>query len=658
MAVTREQYNEALERAGGKLRAEKEAQLGNSELARAGADLLAEKNAQFAAPPSVQAPALTGDSYAAALARHRGETRQLETLDRNGEQSRGPAAQRGQLFGLEPNMSREPIMSGGPPPEQPPMGPPAPPPQAAPPPQQGWREAFHSMDMRDRLNPVKALSQIGGHIDQHTDTGQAVNATLGLGPHQFAAGLRAQKERGDAPPAEAAGGAVFAPDPQQGGAPSTWGGGGGGYVAPHMGVTSRSTQKGIEFSPETMAAQQGMAEHGKNAIGYGAAAEMQQRDQAYQGQEAENAYAHGERAMQHINEGRRGIEQFHAEQEVRDKKSELAETPATVPEYFSKLKTGDKVINLIGLALGGVDLMGNRGGRNSFLDGIQNNIAAQMGKKGHELDFAEKGVKTLEGKHDKARMLEAQKYRDGLDAVKMEMHAQALKSGDPAVMARAEAQSSALDKELLQVDMHLDEAKQDKVVEHESMTGGSGGAGAAASMHLVDMPGGDTYSFATEDDRKKVQERVLAQQDLDNIYSQVKAIRSTIKPADKFTSPIEYYKKISELDSLAEKALPAWSTSKGQGQVKDAEAERYKKNLFPFSQIWDPAANKILENGLRENAQSVPNIVMAHRGERVNSAYGRGPGGIKPTAAYAGEHASPAPIQRAGGPARPPMAKP
>ncbi len=650
MAVTREQYNEALERAGGKLRAEKEAQLGNSELARAGADLLAEKNAQFAAPPSVQAPALTGDSYAAALARHRGETRQLETLDRNGEQSRGPAAQRGQLFGLEPNMSREPIMSGGPPPEQPPMGPPAPPPQAAPPPQQGWRGAFHSMDMRDRLNPVKALSQIGGHIDQHTDTGQAVNATLGLGPHQFAAGLRAQKERGDAPPAEAAGGAVFAPDPQQGGAPSTWGG--GGYVAPHMGVTSRSTQKGVEFSPETMAAQQGMAAHGRNAIGYGAAAEMQQRDQAYQGQEAENAYAHGERAMQHINEGRRGIEQFHAEQEVRDKKSELAETPATVPEYFSKLKTGDKVINLIGLALGGVDLMGNRGGRNSFLDGIQNNIAAQMGKKGHELDFAEKGVKTLEGKHDKARMLEAQKYRDGLDAVKMEMHAQALKSGDPAVMARAEAQSSALDKELLQVDMHLDEAKQDKVVEHQSMTGGSGGAGGAQELahdrFIPTGPNGEGVYAADAAEHHTITTNMKSTADIVANIEKAVAIRKAMNPLN----PKSVYDAHQQLKMLQADTETSLATNKGQGAMSRDDKAVADANTGNFSAISPGSTERLMEAANRLKGASERGIVGL---PRVQSGYARKANGqtIR-TGQYTGSEYQGAPTA----PPRPPMAKP
>lgn len=296
-------------------------------------------------------------------------------------------------------------------------------------------------------------------------------------------------------------------------------------------------------------------------------------------------------------------------------------------------------LTLLGGVMGGI-LQARIGGQNQFIEQLNRiqdqDIDAQktdIEQSRYRAGEAKNGLAELRDQLGDERLAEDTYRARQLNYLMTK--AQAMKANTSSQVAKANADKVIAD---LQDQLAQYQSKIDTSAYRAAYT--TGGGAPAKSMNTVTLPNGKTVAFQTEADRTKVQERLLAQQDLGNIYSRVKVLRAQLTPKYIAEHPVESYKIRAELDSLAERALPAWSTGRGQGQVKEEEAKRYKENLFPFASLVNPAADRIIEGNVKENDDLLDNIVRAHGGEYVSTGYG--PTGT-PTATYTGTRANPKP---------------
>ncbi len=331
--------------------------------------------------------------------------------------------------------------------------------------------------------------------------------------------------------------------------------------------------------------------------------------------------------------------------------SQQIQDGAIDPNHIWKERgTGARILASIGIALGAAAATAT-GGQNHVLAQVNAEIDRDIDAQKANLQGKARGLEAAKSLYamnldhfgDEERAILATRAA-GKEQAAREFDVLTAGSKDQDTIARAAKGKAAILGSAADDKMKLAQLSGDRVATHEGFDRGGwvGGTGGAAVSHTVTLPDGRTVAFQTEDDRKKVQERLLASQDLANIYARVQTLRSELTPGYIAAHPIDARTKYHELDSMAERALPAWSIANGQGQVKEEEAKRYKESLFPFSSMWDPAADTIIAAGVKENGQKVDNIVKTHGGEYVAPGYTVGPNGLRPSAEYLGDRAKPA----------------
>ncbi len=338
----------------------------------------------------------------------------------------------------------------------------------------------------------------------------------------------------------------------------------------------------------------------------------------------------------------RQVQEDYRQQYVQDRSAKLdkliastasgKEDPARI---YNNADTGTKIALGLGAFFGGIipgvgPLMKMLGGN------IDADVAAQRQDKKNAqigIDQARAGLNDVRHDFDDQRSYELAKEAQQWTNAQAQIKAQVARTDDPILKAKAQELLVASAEKITGIKQEYDRIS---FVRPHLVGGGAGSS--AKDLNTVRLPDGRTVAFQTKEDRQKVQERVLASQDLAKIYKRVNELRTA---ATNTANPVELIRINSELQSLQEKALPAWSTSKGQGQVKEEEAARYKKNLFPFDSI-GPSAGNIIKNGEDENAYSVENIVKAHGGEEVRPGYEYdAQGRLHPVADYVGRGDSP-----------------
>jgi hypothetical protein len=554
-----------------------------------------------------------------------------------------------------PNMSQEPIGPPAPPPIQPAIQPsigPTPP-------------AGLPTNLNPRLEGAKAVARsalgAAGWLNPVT-AGANVGAALGPPVARGVAGLvdpEVAKANAGPPPPAAPGAQPGAQTPPEV-APNGMGGAmpmqlqqPQGHFRPGVGwvPTNRSIQMGLR-GPNIENAERAYG----SAAGHGAMA-IDATEQAMQ-QEAQLNQLKGAAAA-NVNAGFEARQAQIAQRKQDARAASFRETEAAkadvaaagnAPGYWEERGTGAQVIANIGVALGAFAasyLGGPNHAQNALNAAIETDakqkaakLAAARAKLGDVRDVGKDRMGALTDEQDDldhARIANIQKVIGELDA---------FANTDPARRAEVEKLRQGFMNQQGGVQENLARRKEDRVAVSEGFDRGgwTGGGKPQSAPNIVRLPDGRSVSFDTPEDRKKAQERLVAAEDLQKIYDQVGPLRQKRLEALKHGNLGQAHAFDVELESLAEKAMPAWSTKNGQGQVRGEEAPRYKKFLFPFAAI-DPtgAADRVIENGRQENRSSVDNITKSYGGRVVNAGYVRDPksGRLMPIAEYAGEDLAP-----------------
>ena len=279
----------------------------------------------------------------------------------------------------------------------------------------------------------------------------------------------------------------------------------------------------------------------------------------------------------------------------------------------------------VGIALG-AGIQAKTGGRNVALDIIDGEIARNLEVQKANLSLANQDVLRQDNLLQKyretfgdERLAELAFENTAREVAIQQIQAEAAKRQSPMIAANAAEAIGKIRQQQLAT-----QADFEKMAFVRGYSTGGTGAGASIKQdgNLVRLPDGRTVRFATEKEAIEARAKLTAAYNTVDMYDQAGKLRQKLDTINPVTSPVEFHKVRSELDALAERILPEWSLSHGQGQVKEEEAKRYKKNLFPFASFWDPAANGIIKQGRDKEISQIDNVVRASAGEYVDEGYG------------------------------------
>lgn len=460
----------------------------------------------------------------------------------------------------------------------------------------------------------------------------------------------------DQPAGGAARPGVWAPQAPAG--PTIFGsvGGGGGKTTPGgMQLVARTTTKSRDVDD----AKKEFAIAAKEGEAAATASEQIMKNEAQQGfARAQAATGAAQRAAA---EGRALEAQRTGEYNKRVARADAAErdyarSSSIDPDHFwNSRSTGQQLAAIFGMVAGGI-LQGIRGGENPAMtminQAIDRDMRAQQQNREHLGKSAEMQRASL---GDLLKQHEQQRKSEEEDRARS--YKAALAQVDE-VAARPDMQEPGMQQRLAQMREQLHEkigqhdlaAAQfgERVTEEERMRAPTGGGMGAlkGAPNTLRLPDGRTVSFQTEDDRKKVAERVTAAADLNATIQRAQQLRGQLTPQFMMQHPVESRTILKELKDMQKTAVYARSTAAGQGQVREGEYPR-EASSFPFDSLVDPSADSVIANQAAMAKGQVDNIVRAHGGEYVQEGYVMTPQGLRPLALYQGQATS-APSMQTG----------
>ncbi len=498
-----------------------------------------------------------------------------------------------------------------------------------------WRTAFHQMDMRDRLNPVKALSQIGGKIDEFVDPASAKPINYAPGtepgapdPYGITAHSNALAAARNAPPPQPAAPAPELRMPAY--RPPT-------TVAAHWDPTrdpERASTRNAERANvvSTLAADEAVNK----------ARQMQATIHA-DGLEGAYQDAENRRVDRMAGEMKRQAYMDEQRSKVDRITQDVAESKIDPGRLYGDVDTGTRIAIAIGGMFGGMSAALN-GGENHFLKTIQGNIDRDIDAQKEALGnkkFAASQAKGMLGElrqdFGDDRTAELVNEKAAWQNVMTQIDSQMARADGAGMQAEGLKMKAVAEGKLIGI-----QAEIDRNTHVNSYTYGGGGAGTSKTNPLaIHLPNGQVRIASTEEEARKMRGRagILEKQ---RVIDE-KALRLRREIANNPTSGS--MAKYKELQGLQEDSASLWSTGVEQGVLKDAEYERAVKrvadytNMNPFTYgDTDKALSATAERRDKEfeaelNAVAPEGGVTGHRVDAN--------GQIQPTTEYDGTTSAP-----------------
>jgi hypothetical protein len=364
-------------------------------------------------------------------------------------------------------------------------------------------------------------------------------------------------------------GVVRAPPPQG----LTLLGGGGGYVAPHMALTARSIQRGVQLPEQVTKDAKEARDAEMHALDLDEKSELETGRRARARGEAEASYldteqkAAGARALVRSQERGAAI----AEKDRADRDADQKIDP---DHYWNAKSTGAKIAGIIGLALGGFAAGFNHTSNQAYdalEKAIDRDIGAQKDNIAAKRGVAEgkrRDVEDLDRRQDRDVVHEARQRELGWRAVSATLD-QIYPKVDDATKAkidhmRANALARAADQ-----GAKYAELTSDKVTEAQHLVGGgTGGAPAINQGLVVPVSGTEGVVFRSEKGAEDARKKMAAAQNIVPKLQSIRAMVAGASLADKANQWSEYHQNLDR--ALADVATDV-NVYHGQGAMSEGD---------------------------------------------------------------------------------------